>query len=337
MLNNGPWLLSDLKNVTKNGLKVVSAFSCGGGSTMGYKLAGFDVVGSIEIDKDMSEIYVENHKPKWLFNMSIQEFNRLPDPPKEFFDIDILDGSPPCSSFSMAGHREKKWGKASHFREGQASQHLDDLFFDFIATAKRLQPKVIVAENVKGLIQGNAKGYVKQIFHGFKEAGYSVQLFLMNASRMGVPQVRNRTFFIANRLGKTINMEFNEDVIPLGVALQGCSIAGAKPLTESTKKLWHQCKVGKGLNSVHAKGGRWNWHKASKDLPSSTICATDCHMHLHWAEPRSFSDSELCRIQTFPDDYNFLNQSAGYVCGMSVPPYMMQRIANQIHIQFFGG
>jgi DNA (cytosine-5)-methyltransferase 1 len=168
-LRTGPWNLTDLKDVIPNGLKVVSTFSCGGGSTMGYKLAGYEVIGAVEIDPEMAAIYKENHKPKWLFNMPIQEFNKLSESeiPAEFFGIDILDGSPPCSSFSMAGSREKKWGKESHFREGQAKQHLDDLFFDFIATAKRLQPKVIIAENVKGLIQGNARGYVKQIFRWF--------------------------------------------------------------------------------------------------------------------------------------------------------------------------
>jgi DNA (cytosine-5)-methyltransferase 1 len=51
---------------------------------------------------------------------------------KELFDIDILDGSPPCSSFSMSGSREKAWGKNKKFREGQANQVLDDLFFHFI-------------------------------------------------------------------------------------------------------------------------------------------------------------------------------------------------------------
>ena len=72
---------------------------------------------------------------------------------------------------------------------------------------KKLKPKVVVAENVKGLIQGNARGYVKEIFKAFQNAGYSAQLFLLNASRMGVPQNRERTVFIANRIGKKINLE----------------------------------------------------------------------------------------------------------------------------------
>ena len=99
----------------------------------------------------------------------------------------------------MAGKREKKWGDEHHFREGQVKQRLDDLFFHFIDTAKNLQPKVLIAENVKGLISGAAKGYVKEIFAAMKAAGYLPQLFLLNASCMGVPQRRQRVFFYCSK------------------------------------------------------------------------------------------------------------------------------------------
>lgn len=81
----------------------------------------------------------------------------LKDYPKELYNLDILDGSPPCSTFSLAGEREKNWGKSKKFREGQAYQVLDDLFFEFIKLAEKLKPKIIVAENVKGILMGNAK------------------------------------------------------------------------------------------------------------------------------------------------------------------------------------
>lgn len=62
--------------------------------------------------------------------------------PPELFDLDILDGSPPCSVFSMAGDREDKWGGVHAFREGQAVQRLDDLFFDFLDVAEKLRPRL---------------------------------------------------------------------------------------------------------------------------------------------------------------------------------------------------
>lgn len=156
---NYNWNLKDAI-FTKDKGKVFSCFSCGGGSTMGYKLAGFDVIGCNEIDPKMMEVYIENHKPKFPFLEGIQSFKNRNDLPNELYNLDILDGSPPCSSFSMAGSREKDWGKEKKFREGQAEQVLDTLFFDFIDLAKKIQPKVVVAENVKGMLLGNAKQYV---------------------------------------------------------------------------------------------------------------------------------------------------------------------------------
>lgn len=332
-LKTGLWKLSELSDVPKNGLKVLSCFSCGGGSTMGYKLAGFDVIGCVEIDPEMLKVYKANHNPKYPYLMGVQDFKKIPDDelPKEFFNLDILDGSPPCSSFSMAGAREKKWGKASKFREGQAVQNLDDLFFDFIDVAAKLKPKVVIAENVKGLIQGNAKGYVKQIFQKFKESGYSVQLFLLNAAAMGVPQKRERTFFIANRIDKKIELSFNEEVTPLEAAFNGCDRTGARNLTEQSAALWRKCEPGKSSASVHPNGSGFSQVRVNGKAPGPTLPG-NWHVLWHWDEPRTFSTSEIKRIQTFPDDYNFFGQQAGYVCGMSVPPFMMQRIANQVAI-----
>ena len=192
------WTLKDAI-FTKDKGKVFSCFACGGGSTMGYKLAGFDVIGHNDIDKKMIEVYKENHNPKFSFLESITTFAKRKDLPKELYELDILDGSPPCSSFSMAGNREKDWGKEKVFREGQAEQVLDTLFFDFIDLAKELQPKVVVAENVKGLLLGAAKEYVINIYKAFDEAGYYCQHFLLDASKMGVPQRRERVFFVCLR------------------------------------------------------------------------------------------------------------------------------------------
>ena len=120
------------------------------------------------------------------------------------YDIDILDGSPPCSSFSIAGDREKTWGKKKHFREGQAKQILDDLFFEFLNVAERLNPKIIVAENVKGIVAGNAKGYMNLIIKHLNKLNYEVQIFLLNSALMGVPQKRERVFIIGRR--KDLNL-----------------------------------------------------------------------------------------------------------------------------------
>lgn len=99
---------------------------------MGYKLPGFDVLGCNEIDPKMIEAYKANHNPKYAYLESIQTLKLRDDLPQELYELDILDGSPPCSSFSMALVTGKGLGKQRKvFREGQAEQVLDTLFFDF--------------------------------------------------------------------------------------------------------------------------------------------------------------------------------------------------------------
>jgi DNA (cytosine-5)-methyltransferase 1 len=340
-LKTGKWNLSDIDSVPNNSLKVFSCFHCGGGSTMGYKLAGFDVLGGVEIDKEMMKIYRENHHPKHSFLMGVEDFNKIPNEklPQELFDLDILDGSPPCSSFSMAGSREKKWGKNTHFREGQTAQILDDLFFHYIDIAKKLQPKVVVAENVKGLIQGNARGYVKEIFSNFKEAGYSCQLFLLNAAAMGVPQKRERTFFIANRLNKKINLKFNEKLIPIKDAFIDLLNQTGKSVTPSMigAGKWmaknKSTEVVDWAKSILGKEKYFTIKGIDLNDAAKTQCATG--RHIFYNSDRYLSNLECIRLQTFPDDYNYEGIDIGYLCGMSVPPFMMQRVANQIAIQFF--
>ena len=210
------WNLKDLKNIEKNNYKVFSCFSCGGGSSMGYKLAGYEVIGNCEIDKNMNEMYLKNFNVKHNYEIGVQDFKNLKEYPLELYNIDILDGSPPCSTFSMAGEREKNWGKEKKFREGQEKQILSDLFFDFIEIAERLSPKIIIAENVKGIIAGNAKGYVNEILNRLDKIGYDTQIFLLNAATMGVPQKRERVFFICRRKDlklPKIDLQFNEKPI----------------------------------------------------------------------------------------------------------------------------
>jgi DNA (cytosine-5)-methyltransferase 1 len=217
------WYLKD-GYPESNGLNVFGTFICGGGSTMGYKLAGFNHLGGVEIDPKIADVYKTNHKPKHLFNENIREFNKRTNLPKELYNLDILDGSPPCSTFSMAGSREKGWGKEKVFREGQAMQTLDDLVFVYCDTIIKLQPKVFLLENVKGIIQGNAKAYSKKIVQTMTAAGYTVQVFLLNAASMGVPQKRERVFFIGYRkeLGfKPLKLAFDERPIPFSMVDDG--------------------------------------------------------------------------------------------------------------------
>ena len=230
------WTMANDYPKEKNGLKVFSCFACGGGSTMGYKLAGCDVIDCCEIDPKMNEVYIKNHHPKHNFLMDIREFNKIPNEelPPELFDLDILDGSPPCTTFSMAGDREASWGKKKKFREGQAEQTLDDLSFVFIETVAKLRPRVVIMENVEGLIKGEAWSYVQKIYTQLHDIGYQVKHWLLKGQHMGVPQKRHRVFFIAVRFDvgfdfDDLDMNFNYEPITLGEITNGeCDVRGGK-------------------------------------------------------------------------------------------------------------
>lgn len=334
------WHLKDgypARGIESNGLNVFGTFICGGGSTMGYKLAGFNHIGGVEIDPPIADIYKTNHKPKYLYNMDIRDFITKKDIPEELFNLDILDGSPPCSTFSMAGSREAAWGKNKKFREGQKEQTLDDLFFEFIKLADRLKPKVIIAENVKGMIQGNARAYVNEINKGFNAIGYNVQLFLLNAASMGVPQKRERVFFICSR--KELNfpklkMAFSEESIPFGYLTGG---GVGKKITGEMLKYWDICKAGKSLSTVHPKGNYFGCFKISEKVTCNTVIASDSSPILHDKKPHYISDDDICKIGSYPIDYNFKKVKPKYLIGMSVPPVMTAQVAHQIYLQWFNG
>lgn len=333
------WYLSDLNKVKKNDYKVFSCFSCGGGSSLGYKLAGFNVIGNCEIDKRINNIYVKNNHPKYNYCMGIQEMNKLKEFPEELYHLDILDGSPPCSTFSMAGQREENWGKNKKFREGQASQILDDLFFEFIDLAAILKPKIVIAENVKGLIMGNAKGYVNLIVKKFNEIGYKVQLFLLNAATMGVPQKRERVFFVATRKDiqfPNLVLNFNETPIKYGEIKD----SKYKPLGKDTmiyhrwkKRVKSDSNLGDTVKRTeNGKISSFNTQYLKDDRVPNTIAAGGS-LPVRFDVPGYATERDIKIIQTFPQDYDFLESNVQYICGMSVPPIMMKKISEQVKIQ----
>jgi len=197
---NYKWNLKDLENVESNGFKVFSCFAGGGGSSQGYKMAGYDVIGCNEIDPRQMEIYKHNLKPKYSYLEDIRTFRDRDDLPEELFQLDILDASFPCSLFSSANLKaDDKKGKEVKFREGQAHQVLDDLAFETIHLVDKLKPKIAVFENVKGLLQEKNKWYVEQIYSQFANIGYKICHHLINCADLGVPQKRERVIFFAVR------------------------------------------------------------------------------------------------------------------------------------------
>lgn len=329
------------KGIEKNNLKVFGTFICGGGSTMGYKLAGYTHLGGVEIDIKVADIYKTNHNPKYLFNEDIREFNKRTNLPDELFNLDILDGSPPCSTFSMAGDREKAWGKEKQFREGQAVQTLDDLVFEYCNTIIKLQPKVFLLENVKGIILGNAKAYSKKIVQTMEQAGYKVQIFLLNGASLGVPQRRERVFFIGYKKElnyKPLRLEFNERPVLYKEIEDILDNKEVENKNTRTYLGWKLSKSGQSFaDAINDGGSMFGYTKVNRNDVVRTVVSSNGTYEWHDKYFRMLNNEEYKLVGTFPMDYNFKKIKPKYLIGMSVPPVMTAQIAHQIWLQWFNG
>ena len=189
--------MREIEALPWNGFNVVSTFSGAGGSCLGYRMAGFKVLWASEFIAEAQATYKANHPNSILDTRDIRTVK-----PEEILQrigivkgaIDVLDGSPPCASFSTAGKREAGWGKVKAYSD--KSQRTDDLFFEYARILRGLQPKVFIAENVSGLVKGTAKGYFLEILAELKACGYRVKAAVLNAAWLGVPQSRERLIFV---------------------------------------------------------------------------------------------------------------------------------------------
>lgn len=195
-----PTMAEVLKARGSTGIKVVSTFSGCGGSCMGFEMAGFDVVYACEFVPAAQETYRLNHPGVYLDGRDVRSIR-----PEEILErlglkvgeLDVLEGSPPCASFSTAGKREKGWGQVKKYSDTQ--QRTDDLFFEFARLLEGLKPKAFVAENVSGMVKGKAYGYFVEILNKLRSCGYRVKAQLLDAQWLGVPQMRQRLIFVGVR------------------------------------------------------------------------------------------------------------------------------------------
>jgi DNA (cytosine-5)-methyltransferase 1 len=290
----------------------------------------------------VAKTYELNHHPEHLYNMDIRDFNNLQDLPAELYQLDLLDGSPPCSTFSTSGSRDKAWGKEKKFAEGQKLQTLDDLVFIYCDTILKLRPKCFLLENVSGIIKGNAKSYSRRIVEYLTENGYTVQVFCLNAATMGVPQKRERVFFIGHRseyhLPKMV-LHFNEKPIVFGECVD--YNGEHKGLNEREQKYYDLRRYGDlhfGNISMRLTGKNTFFDSPFlyKNKVAPTILSTNGEGRClyHFERPWHINEAEIRDLQTFPQDYQSPYKDIGWLCGMSVPPVMTAQVAYQIYKQW---
>lgn len=328
-----------------NGCNVVSTFSGCGGSSLGYRMAGFKVLWASEFIHKARESYNANKSPETILdprdirNVSADDILKSINLKKG--EIDLFDGSPPCASFSTAGKREKAWGQVKKYSD--KSQRVDDLFFEYTRLLKDLQPKTFVAENVSGLVKGAAKGYFKIILSELKKCGYRVSAKLLNAAWLGVPQFRERLIFIGVR--DDLKMLPKHPMPMDRLYSYKNAMDGFKPADGDCYRLkngsklrayWGKTPEGEsfavGSEISHGKSTAFQMSKIHRNRPVPTVVQSSQGLH-HYKEPRTLTIGELKRVSGFPDDFILTGsfQKKWERVGRAVPPLMMQRIGKTVY------
>lgn len=343
--------MKEIEAIPWNGFNVCSTFSGGGGSCLGYRMAGYRVLYANEFVEEACKTYKENHHSSFLDSRDIRTVTGRDILEKiglEKGELDIFDGSPPCCAFSTAGKREAGWGKAREYSDGK-KQVIDDLFFEYARLVNEIQPKVFIAENVSGLAKGKAKGYLKLIYNALKDNGYNVSVSVLNAKFFGVPQSRERTIFIGVRNDFNLEPKYpkpRNQIVPLRTALAGLEQDEKQRShlieSERTKNRYNVLrKIPKNPKKVtsgskYANGSYFNLIRESMYEPCSTICASNgkesASGNCHPLEDRKFTIPELKRIMSIPDDFILTGTypQQWERLGRMVPPLMMKAISETV-------
>jgi len=360
--------MNEINALPLNGLRVASLFSGCGGSSLGYRLAGFKVVYANEFVPAAQETYRANFPETYIDGRDIRTVTGE-DIRKVIgkAELDILDGSPPCASFSMAGSRAQHWGKVKSYSD--TKQRTDDLFFQYARLVSELRPRVFVAENVSGLVKGVGKGYFLDILAAFKELGYRVEARLLDAQWLGVPQVRLRLIFVGVRSDLATGPAFPtplryrytlRDAIPwIDSAAKLSTFGGQRSANEPVPTVMTHGRqrtrnelaivepetdmarysVGRELNKL-GQGQQskryFQLTRAALAEPCPTVTVEGKKAHAasvaHPLECRKFSIAELRRICSFPEDFVLTGSYAQQWerLGRAVPPAMMAAIATTL-------
>ena len=319
--------MAEIRNIVPNGLNVVSTFSGCGGTCLGYKMAGYKVLWASEFVGAAREVYALNHPSTILDSRDIRDVKGgdiLNAVGMKTGDVDILEGSPPCSSFSTAGKMEESWNRTNHYSD--TMQRTDDLFWEFARLVNETQPKVFVAENVSGLIRGVSKGYFKQIYRILKDCGYRVDARLLDASWLGVPQARRRLFI------QGVREDLNRSpVFPAPLSFR-----------------YNVSDVMPHIRKMKLGGGKHRWSLPGR--PFSTICQSDYHIGINaslstggWVRTdegvRRLTIPEVKLLCSFPQDFQLLGsfEVQWERLGRAVPPLMAKAIAQKLRESLFDG
>ena len=321
-------------------LKYIDLFSGAGGFSLGFDNKGFQNVFSVDIEPSFCETYNHNFPShnliqKDICNVTDAELKYL----KEYDEIDVVIGGPPCQGFSIAGNIGRKFIEDPRNR----------LFKEFVRVVKVVEPTYFVMENVARLYNHNKGNTRKEIINDFENLGYKVECKILNSADYGVPQVRKRVIFIGTKNSQKILFPKKEidKYITIKEALssypklesgQESKIPNHIAMSHSEQMLHKMSFVSDGgdRNEIPEKirpksGDVRKYIKYSSDKPSVTVTG-DMRKIFHYEQNRALTVRELAKLQSFPDNFVFKGTkiSQQQQVGNSVPPKMAEAIASVI-------
>lgn len=312
--------------------KVVSLFSGCGGADQGivggfvfnkkeYEKLPFSLVYALDIDQKALNTHKLNFECENVVCGDICEIDS-----KDIPDHDVLVGGFPCQSFSTVNPTKDPFDDRAN------------LYKQMVRVAKEKQPKVIIAENVKGLLTLHGGSIIAKIIKAFEDAGYVVEKKLIRCADFGVPQKRERVIVVCIRKDIAKKYVFpdapNENNwVPLSVAVPELAIAD--------KRYYFSEKAVQGMKN--AKNNMKRGLAQSLDEPSLTVTSHLAKVSLNSRDPvllvdparelyRRFTPREAARIQSFPDKFEFAGSEADAYrqIGNAIPPVMFWHIAKSV-------
>jgi DNA (cytosine-5)-methyltransferase 1 len=313
-----------LKSKKKNAPTVISLFAGIGGSSLGYSMAGFKELLAVEWNEAAAEIFKLNFPDVPIHCGDISKIKvpqLLLESNLKKGELSVLDGSPPCQGFSIAGRRN-------------FDDERNQLFRQYVRLLKGLKPKLFIMENVAGMVRGKMKLIFAEIMKELKGCGYQVQCQLMDAQFFQVPQQRQRVIFIGVRNDLGIEPSHPgpmADPITVFEAIGNMPIGTPGNHKQHLIEAWQKTKPGKSLRSISQKIDTFECVKVNPHKPSPSILTG--RPHWHWKLARRLTVEEMAVSASFPAGFGWCGSKQAQFNGIGncVPPLFMRALA--IHVK----
>lgn len=302
---------------------VVSLFSGAGGLDLGLE-GGFASLGKNYKKHPFKIIWANDDNERACKTLGLnfphatvvcQDILEVLKNPKLIPKADIVVGGFPCQDFSLSGKR------------GGLTVKRGQLYLSMVKTIKQLQPKIFLAENVKGLVSWQQGLGIRTMIKDFEALGYHVEYKILNAADYGVPQNRERVIIIGKR------KDLNKEILwpEPTTAIKKVTLQQAIGDLENNHK--HFCLPNAGYSKAKLFPGTQGNTVTSADKPGPTMRAEHHgNIEFHYRLPRRLSAREAARVQSFPDDFVFLQSTSDAYrqIGNAVPPVLAWHLAGAL-------